>query len=80
MDNINGTISGGEFLHEEMMLLQTISNLPFFRKHVRSRVFTFKTNPFRRGVNGKWRDTVQQDKSVSSLTGSRFLNQTAAGV
>lgn len=30
MDNINGTISGGEFLHEGMMLLQTISNLPFF--------------------------------------------------
>lgn len=80
MDNINGTISGGEFLHEGMMLLQTISNLPFFRKHVRSRVFTVRNESLSEGRNGKWRDTVQQDKSVSSLTGSRFLNQTAAGV
>lgn len=49
MDNINGTISGGEFLHEGMMLLQTISNLPFFRKHVRSRVFIVRNESLSEG-------------------------------
>lgn len=78
MDNINGTISGGEFLHEEMMLLQTISS--FLSKTCSISSFHVRNESLSEGRNGKWRDTVQQDKSVSSLTGSRFLNQTAAGV